>query len=463
MKRPGGGTALRARLLWFDADPAEEGEARAVRYVADGIVVVENGVIREVGEAADILRRLSPDTTLVDHRPHLLMPGFIDPHLHMPQTQVIASYGAELMEWLAKYTFPEESRYGDPAVAEAASRFLLDELLANGTTTAGVYCTSHPESVDAFFAEAGRRGMRIVAGKVMMDRNAPAALLDTAETGYQQSKALIERWHGKGRLDYAITPRFAPTSTEAQLEACETLAGEYPELHIQTHLSENAAEIAFVREAFAWSKDYTEVYERYGLVRPKAMFGHCIHLSERERGALAAGGATAVFCPTSNLFLGSGLFDLAGMREAGILAGIATDIGGGTSYSMLRTASEGYKVLALAGQRLPAFDAFHMLTAGNAAAMGLDNRIGRIAPGMEADFVVLDSHATAAMRRRMERVETLEEELFALIVLGDDRATVATYVEGRRAYDRTLPARSLPPRADPAPMSATGSQGEAPQ
>ncbi|MEF2553044.1 guanine deaminase [Aurantimonas sp. A2-1-M11] len=462
MRRPGD-TALRARLLWFDADPAEEGEARAVRYVEDGIVLIENGVIRDVGDAAAVLRRLPPDTPVVDHRPHLMMPGFIDPHLHLPQTQVIASYGAELMEWLAKYTFPEESRYGDPAVAEAAARFLLDELLANGTTTAGVYCTSHPQSVDAFFAEAERRSLRMVAGKVMMDSNAPEALRDTAATGYQQSQDLIGRWHGKGRLDYAITPRFAPTSSEAQLEACETLAAEYPEMHVQTHLSENVAEIAFVRQAFPWSKDYTEVYERYGLVRPKAMFGHCIHLSDRERGALGVAGATAVFCPTSNLFLGSGLFDLAGMRAAGILAGIATDIGGGTSYSMLRTAAEGYKVLALNGQRLPAFEAFHMLTAGNAAAMGLDNRIGRIAPGMEADLVVLDSQATAAMRRRMERVETLEEELFALIVLGDERSTVATYVDGRRAYDRHSPGRSLPPRADLAASPARANRGEAPQ
>ena len=241
----GASLAIRGRLLWFDADPAEEGEGRAVRYVEDGLVVVENGLIREVGEAQAILRRLSPQTPVSDHRPHLVMPGFIDPHLHMPQTQVIGSYGTELMEWLAKYTFPEESRYGDPAVAEAASAFLLDELLSCGTTTAGVYCTTHPESVDAFFGEAGRRNMRMVAGKVMMDRNAPEELLDTPETGYEQSKALIGRWNGKGRLSYAITPRFAPTSTETQLEAVEALANEHPDLHVQTHLSENDAEIAY--------------------------------------------------------------------------------------------------------------------------------------------------------------------------------------------------------------------------
>ncbi|NDV87322.1 guanine deaminase [Aurantimonas aggregata] len=456
----GGSLAIRGRLLSFDADPRDEALGRAVRYIEDGLVVVEKGLIREVGEASDLLQRLRPDMTVVDHRPHLVLPGFIDPHLHMPQTQVIASYGAELMEWLAKYTFPEESRYGDPAVAASASRFLLDELLASGTTTAGVFCTSHPESVDAFFTEAAGRGMRMVAGKVMMDRNGPPALLDTPETGYQQSRDLIRRWHGKGRLSYAISPRFAPTSSEMQLEAAEALASEFPDMHIQTHLSENEAEIAFVREAFPWSKDYTEVYERYGLVREKAMFGHCIHLSVRERAALSAGGATAVFCPTSNLFLGSGLFDREAMREGGIRIGLATDIGGGTSYSMLRTAAEAYKVLALRGQKLPALEAFHMMTAGNAEAMGLDSRIGRLVPGHEADFVVLDSSATATMRRRMERVETLEEELFALMTLGDERATVATYVFGERAYERGTTRRPLPARQDHAPPDGAPDAGE---
>ncbi|MEH6717627.1 MAG: guanine deaminase [Aurantimonas endophytica] len=463
MTGQGGSIAIRGRLLSFDANPRDEELGRAVRYVEDGLVVVEKGLIREVGEASALLKRLRPDMTVVDHRPHLVLPGFIDPHLHMPQTQVIASYGAELMEWLAKYTFPEESRYGDPAVAAAASRFLLDELLASGTTTAGVFCTSHPESVEAFFAEAAQRNMRMVAGKVMMDRNGPPALLDTPETGYQQSRDLIRRWHGKGRLSYAITPRFAPTSSEMQLEAAEALASEFPDMHIQTHLSENEAEIAFVREAFPWSKDYTEVYERYGLVREKAMFGHCIHLSVRERAALSAGGATAVFCPTSNLFLGSGLFDREAMREGDIKIGLATDIGGGTSYSMLRTAAEAYKVLALRSQKLPALEAFHMMTAGNAEAMGLDNRIGRIIAGHEADLVVLDSSATPAMRRRMERVETLEEELFALMTLGDERATVATYVFGHRAYERGTPRRPLPARQDLAPPDIAPGAGESAQ
>ncbi|MCW4115540.1 guanine deaminase [Aurantimonas sp. MSK8Z-1] len=457
----GASVAIRGRLLWFDGDPTLEGAA-ALRFVEDGVVVVEGGMITAVGEARDLLGRLRPNLPLADHRPHLVMPGFIDPHLHMPQTQVIGSYGAELMEWLAKYTFPEESRYGDPAVADAASRFLLSELLRSGTTTAAVYCTSHPQSVDSFFAAAERLGLRMIAGKVMMDRNAPAALLDTAERGYSETKALIERWHGRGRLSYAITPRFAPTSSEQQLEAARALASDHPGLHIQTHLSENAAEIAYVREAFPWSKDYTEVYEHYDLVRPKALFGHCIHLSDRERAALAEAGASAIFCPTSNLFLGSGLFDRAGLMEAGAQIGIASDIGGGTSYSMLRTAAEGYKVLALLGQPLDALAAFHMLTAGNAAALGLDDRIGRLAPGYEADLTVLDSRATPAQSWRMERVETLAEELFVLMTMGDDRATVATYAAGRRLYEkggRSLPGKQEMPVS--APTRGPGEGGEA--
>ncbi|MEF2070558.1 guanine deaminase [Consotaella aegiceratis] len=454
--------ALRGRLLTFDGDPAVDGPS-AVRFWEDGLLIVADGLIRDIGEAADLLPGKAKGLRVVDHQPHLVMAGFIDPHLHMPQTQVIASFGTELMEWLSRYTFPEESRYGDPAVAAAGAKFLLDELLRNGTTSAAVYCTSHPQSVDAFFAEAAQRNVRMVAGKVMMDRGAPDALLDTAQSGYDQSKALIARWHAKGRLAYAVTPRFAPTSSEAQLEAAGALAREYPDLHIQTHLSENQAEIAFVRDAFPWSKDYTEVYERFGLVRDKALFGHCIHLSDRERAALAGARASAIFCPTSNLFLGSGLFDLATARAAGLKVGLATDIGGGTSYSMLQTAAEAYKVLALRGQRLPPVEAFHMMTAGNARALGHDNRIGRLEPGLEADIVVLDSAATAAQRRRMERVETLGEELFCLMMMGDDRSVVATYAGGRRLHERDAPLqRTLPARQDFSP-AVLRDDGQAPQ
>jgi guanine deaminase len=447
-------TALRGRLLSFDAAPASGAKPH---LIADGLLRLEDGRITHVGEAAELLDGLPEGSRVIDHRPHLVMAGFVDPHLHMPQTQVIGSYGAELMEWLARYTFPEESRYGDPEVAGEASVFLVDELLRSGTTTAAVYCTSHPVSVDAFFAESRRRDLRMVAGKVMMDRNAPEALLDTAQSGYEQSKALIERWHGTGRLEYAITPRFAPTSTEAQLEASGALAREHPDLHIQTHLSENHAEIAFVAELFPWSRDYLDVYERYGLVREKALFGHCIHLTEREREMLGGARASAIFCPTSNLFLGSGLFDRRGVAAAGARIGLATDIGGGTSYSMLRTVAEAYKVLALQGQALTAFDAFHMMTAGNAEAMGLGERIGRLAPGFEADLVVLDTAATPAMRRRMGRCETLAEELFVLLTMGDDRSVVATYAAGVKRHDRqNFDGPPLPERPDAPSLAEPG-------
>ncbi len=434
---PAGATlALRARVLSYEVQPLQPGERPAARFIEDGLVLVRDGLIEAVGEASALLDGLGPDQPVTDYRPFLLTAGFIDPHLHMPQTQVIASYGTELMEWLAKYTFPEESRYGDPAVADAAAQFLLRELLRNGTTTAVAFCTSHPQSATSFFSESARLGLRMIGGKVMMDRNAPPELTDTPERAHDETLALIQRWHGAGRLEVAITPRFAPTSTEAQLEVAGALAKAHPDMAIQTHLSENLGEIAFVRELFPSAEDYTAVYERYGLVRRRALFGHCIHLSERERGALAEHEATAVFCPTSNLFLGSGLFDRDGALQAGLRMGLATDIGGGTSYSMLQTAGEGYKVLALRGQRLPGHAAFYMMTAGNADAIGHGERIGQVAPGFEADLTILDARATPALRQRMERVETLEEELFALTVLGDERAVVATYAAGRRLHAR---------------------------
>ncbi|MDY8108624.1 guanine deaminase [Fulvimarina sp. 2208YS6-2-32] len=449
--------ALRGRVLSFAGDPAQEGE-RAVRFHSDGLVLVRDGLIEAVGEAQAMLDALQPGFPVVNHHPHLIMAGFIDPHLHLPQTQVIASYGAELLEWLQRYTFPEETRYSSPRVASDASRWLLDTLAANGTTSGSVYCTTHPASVDAFLGEAGRRGLRMLAGKVMMDRGAPDALIDTPQRAHDETKAAIERWHGEGRLEVAITPRFAPTSSEAQLEVAGALARDYPDLPIQTHLSENAAELDYVAQLFPHDADYTAVYERFGLVRPRALLGHCIHLNLRERRALGEGGASAIFCPTSNLFLGSGLFDRNALGAAGVRIGIATDIGGGTSYSMLRTLAEGYKVLALRGQKLPAFEAFHLASAGNAQAMGLSHVVGTLAPGLEADITVLDSRATRPLVRRMERVETLEEELFALMTLGDERATVATYSGGRAIYERAdaPPERGSPARQNSAPLTSPG-------
>jgi len=424
--------ALRGRLLWFVDDPQIAGEA-AHCFIADGLLVVENGLVKAAGEARDLLRTLPADAEIVDHRPHLIMPGFIDAHIHMPQTQVVASYGAQLMEWLNRYTFVEEQKLGEQGHAEKLSRFFLAELLASGTTTAAVYCSVHPQSAEAFFSESQRRNTRMIAGKVMMDRNAPEALTDTAESGYRDSKALIARWHGRGRQLYAVSPRFAITSTPEQLAAAGRLAAEHPDCHVQTHIDENRAEIAFARELYPEAADYADIYRRHGLLGPRSLMGHCIHMTHNEWQAFAETGAVAVFCPTSNLFLGSGLFDWAHARRRGVKVAVATDIGGGTSYSMLRTMAEAYKVLQLQGQSLSAFAALHAITRGNAEALGLDRWIGSFEAGREADVVVLDAGATRAMAHRMETVRDLAEELFVLVTLGDERNVVATYVMGERA------------------------------
>ncbi|MBP2228981.1 guanine deaminase [Azospirillum agricola] len=432
-------TAIRGRLLSFRRAPDGPGDAGSYRFIEDGLVLVKDGRIAAVGDYAGLRGRL-PEGVAVEHHPDgLILPGFIDTHIHFPQTQVIASYGARLLDWLEKYTFIEEQRYADPAHAAAGAAFFLDELLRNGTTTAVAYGSVHPQSVDALFAEAERRGAGLIAGKVMMDRHAPAALTDTAESGYADSKALIARWHGHGRQRYAVTPRFAITSTEAQLEAAGALLREHAGVHMQTHLSENAEEIATVRRLFPAARDYTDVYDRFGLLGPTSLFGHCIHLSEAEMGRLSETGSVAVFCPTSNLFIGSGLFDRAALARADrpVRTALATDVGGGTSYSMLRTAGEAYKVLQLNRQNLPALAAFDLMTRGNAAALGLEAEIGALEPGRWADLVVLDPRATPAMRHRMTTVDgDLEEELFVLMTLGDDRAVAATYLRGRIAHRR---------------------------
>lgn len=430
--------AIRGRLLGFTDDPSMAGPA-AYRYIEDGLIVVEDGIIQETGPAADLIASL-PAGTPVDHYPDsLVMPGLIDLHVHYPQTRVIASYGAQLLEWLNKYTFAEEAKFGDPAYATAVAGFFLDELLRNGTTTAAVYCTVHPESVEAFFAESEARGTMMLAGKVMMDRNAPDALCDDADRAYADSRALIDKWHNRGRQRYAVTPRFAVTSTEAQLEAAGELLRESDGIYMQTHLAENHEEIAAVKAQFPWSKSYTDVYDRFGLLGPRSIFGHGIHLDDAEIERLSETGSTVAFCPTSNLFIGSGLFDMARLRAGSVSIGLATDVGGGTSYSMLRTAAEAYKVLQLNNQNLPALDAFHMMTRGNAATLGLEHRIGTLEPGSDADLAVLDSRATPAMAHRMEAIpesvaDRLEQELFVLMVLGDDRSVQATYVAGRRVH-----------------------------
>ena len=417
---------IRGRVLDFHADPAETQDNH--RYWEDGAIIVEGGKIVAVGDHADLAR---PDLPETDHRPHLILPGFIDPHIHFPQLQVIASWGAQLLDWLNTYTFPEEARFADPDHATRMAGLFLDQLTAHGTTTAVAFCSSHKTSAEALFTAAHDRDMAMVAGKVMMDRNAPNAVLDTAQQGYDDTKALIRDWHGKGRQRYAITPRFAITSTPEQLAMTGQLAAEHPNCHVQTHLSENRDEIDFTLSLYPQARDYLDIYEQHGLLSDRLLLGHSIHLHPREIARMAETGSRAIFCPTSNLFLGSGLFDEAGLREAGIVSGIATDVGGGTSYSMLQTLNEGYKILQMRGQKLHPLSAFHWATRGNAMALGMEDSIGTLRPGSAADLVVLDARATPAMDLRMERAQTLSEELFILQIMGDDRAVAQTYVAGR--------------------------------
>ena len=424
---------LRGRLLSFLTEPEGLDDRASYRFAEDGGLLIEDGTIVAMGDYATVAARAPAGVETVDHRPHLILPGFIDPHAHMPQMQVIASYGAELLDWLNNYTFPEETKYRDPRHARRFARHFLDELVRHGTTTVAAYCSVHKASAEALFSEALARDMLVVAGKVMMDRNAPDGLRDTPQSSYDDTRALIAEWHGRGRLCYAVTPRFAITSSPEQLEMAGQLMREFPDLHMQTHLSENHAEIALTRELYSGARDYTDVYARYGLLGPKALLGHCIHLSEREADALSDSGSVAVFCPTSNLFLGSGLFDYQRYRRRTrpVRRAVATDVGGGTNYSMLRTMDEGYKVIALQGEKLNPFASFWQITLGNARALSLDHRIGTLDEGTDADLVVLDARATPAMALRMETAETLAQELFLLQTLGDDRAVVETYVAGR--------------------------------
>ncbi len=426
---------LRGRTLTFLRWADSTDDHGAFRYEEDGGLLIRDGRIAAAGSYADVARRAGAETEKIDHRPHMLLPGFIDAHAHFPQMQVIASHGAELLDWLNKYTFPEETKFRNAQHGRRIARLFLDEMVRHGTTTVAAYCSVHKQSAEAFFEESHARDMLNIAGKVMMDRNAPEGVLDTPQSGYDDTKALISAWHGRGRALYAVTPRFAITSTPEQMEMAGALLREHPDLHMQTHLSENHAEIAFTQELYPWSKDYTDIYEHYGLLGKKSLFGHCIHLLEREADALSDSGSVAVFCPTSNLFLGSGLFDYHRYRrrEKSLRIATATDVGGGTNYSMLRTMDEGYKVIALNGEKLNPFASFWQMTRGNAEALSIADKIGTLDAGTDADIIVVDSRATPGMRLRMETVETLAEELFLLQTLGDDRAVREVYVAGKPA------------------------------
>jgi len=425
--------AIRGRLLTFLRAPRGAGDAQSYRYIEDGIVLVKDGRIEAVGPTAEMMARAPAGTPLEHHPGALIVPGFIDPHIHYPQTQVIASYGAQLLEWLEKYTFVEEQKFADPEHAARNAEFFLDELARNGTTTVVAYCTANPISAEALFSAAHRRDAGMIAGNAVMNRNGPPGLLASAPAAIADSRDLIRRWHGTGRQRYAVTPRFAITSTDEQLAALGALLAEFPTVLMQTHLDENHNEIATVKRLFPNDPSYTAVYARFGLLGPRSLMGHCIHLEDSEVALLRDTRSVAVFCPTSNLFIGSGLFDYDRLNAAGVRIALATDVGGGTSYSMLRTAAEAYKVMQLQGQNLPALAAFDLMTRSNAAALGLEAEIGSITPGAFADLTVLDARATPAMAHRMETIRDLEEELFVLMTMGDDRAVRQTYIAGRPA------------------------------
>ncbi len=440
--------ALRGAALSFDADPFAVPSGDALRHIPDALVVLRDGRIAAFGAAQDLLPTLPPGTPVTRYDSALIVPGFIDAHVHYPQLPIIGAFGKTLLDWLADYTFVAEQRFADPAFAATAADVYLDECMRQGIITAAVYCTVHPASVDAFFTAALARGLRMIAGKALMDRHAPAALTDTAQSGYDDSKALIARWHGRGRLAYAVTPRFAPASTPEQLAAAGALVREHPGVYVQTHLAETVEEIAWVRRLFPGAADYLDVYARHGLVGRRSVFGHGIHLAEDAWQRLFDAGAALAHCPTSNNFLGSGHFRMADAKRAPrpVRVALATDVGGGTTLSMLATMNEAYKVARHTGFALTAAQALWLATRGAAQALDLDGVIGGLEAGHEADIAVLDLAATPLLRYRMPFCNSVHEALAVLMTLGDDRAIRATWVGGRLAHERDhAPAHERPP------------------
>ncbi|MGG5870614.1 guanine deaminase [Pseudomonas peli] len=427
--------AYRAAILHSIADPAVVGVEKSYEYFEDGLLVIDNGRVANVGHAADLLPMLK-GVEITEYRDALITPGFIDTHIHYPQTGMIASYGEQLLDWLNTYTFPTEQQFADKAHAADVAGIFLKELLRNGTTTALVFGSVHKQSVDAFFEAAEALNLCMIAGKVLMDRNAPDYLTDTPESGYADSKELIERWHGKGRLHYAVTPRFAPTSTPEQLTLAGKLLGEYPDLYMHTHLSENRKEIEWVKALFPERKGYLDVYDHYQLIGARSVFAHGVHLCDDECKRLAETGSAVAFCPTSNLFLGSGLFDLNKLEQHGVRVGLGTDVGAGTSFSQLQSLNEAYKVMQLQGKKLDPFKSLYLATLGGANALYLDDKLGNFESGKDADFVVLDYNATPLISYRMQQAKTLDERLFALTMLGDDRAVKETFAAGQSVHRR---------------------------
>jgi len=447
-RRQSAARAIRGPVLTFTGNPFLHGVDQTLSFVRDALIVIEDGRIARFGAASTLSATLPSDTELESYgEDSLIMAGFIDCHVHFPQIEIIGAGGGALLDWLGKYTFVAEERFADAAHAREAARVFFRESLRNGVTTSGVFCTVHAASVDALFQEALALGLRTLAGKVLMDRNARTGLHDTAQTGYDASRALIERWHGRERLVYAITPRFAATSSPAQLEAAGALRAAHPECFVQSHISENRREVDWVRELFPERKDYLDVYDHYGLVGERTVYGHGIWLTERELRHCHETGTAIAHCPTSNFFLGSGCFNLSNALapERPLRVGLATDLGAGTSFSMLQTMNAAYQAAQINGHTLRAAEAFYLATRGGAHALYLDDAIGSIAPGMEADFVVLDLKSTPLIDYRLRHVSDLEEALHVQMTLGDDRAVRATYAAGRKVYERDdRPGADLP-------------------
>ncbi len=430
--------ALRGALYTLVNDPFLNAAEDCVVYESDGLILIRDGLINAVGDYGKLKDQMPNDIETRVYPDAIFLPGFVDAHIHYPQVEIIGSYGTQLLEWLNKYTFPTEAKFNDREHAQEIADFFIAELLRNGSTTASVFCTSAPGSVDAIFEAAGARNMLILAGKMMMDSHAPADILDTASASYDDSKALIERWHKRGRRLYTVTPRFALTSSPQQLELAGALMREHSDVRLQSHISENLAEVARAAELYPAQKNYTDIYHHYGLLNERAIYGHGIHLSEGELRTFHETGARIAHCPTSNFFIGSGLFNIAATKDAArpVTVGLGTDVGGGTSFSMLRTMSEAYKMAQLRGISVTAAQSFYLATLGSAEALGIHDRVGKLQASYAADIAVLDPRATPLLTLRADVAETLDELLFALMICADDRAIQATYVAGELVYER---------------------------
>ena len=418
--------ALKGRVLTFTDSPDN------YNYWETGCVIIEGGVITSVGDRKSVL--IPHDALIVDYGKDLILPGFVDGHAHYPQMNVIASFGAKLIDWLNNFTFPEEAKFSDRSYASGIAKFFLSELLRNGYTTSSVFCTTHPQSVDEFFSQADQLGLRMIAGKVLMDRNGPESLLDTAQSGYDQSRTLIDKWHRKNRSLYAITPRFAPTSTPEQLEVSGALYKECEGVYIQSHVAENVDEISWVAKLFPQMTSYLDVYSQFGLLGPRALYGHGIHFSNIDIEMVRDTDTSIIHCPTSNLFLGSGLFEYQKFKEAGVRVALGTDVGGGSTLSPFATMKAAYEIAQFDNYSLTPFEAFYMLTIGGAEALHLEDKIGRIAPGYEADLTIINLESTDIIKNRIKHSNELAEILFLQIILADDRAIRATYANGNKVY-----------------------------